>query len=57
MTSLHHMYLTRLIQVLPETNEFVELALGYFANVQCCSNGAYSYLMDSVLLNLIRYFT
>ena len=33
--------------------QFVVLALGYFANVQCWSNGHYSHLLDSVLLNLI----
>ena len=33
--------------------QFVVLALGYFANVQCWSNGPYSHLLDSVLLNLI----
>ena len=54
MMSLRLMYPTRSVQVLPETNALISvLALGYFANVQCHSNGPCSHLMDSVLLNLI----
>ena len=53
MTSLRFMYPTRLVQLLPETKVLISVCGASTANMQCFSNGPYSQLKDSVLLNLI----
>ena len=50
MMSLRLMYPTRLVQLLPV---LISVCDASTANIQCLSNGSYSQLRDSVLLNLI----